>query len=146
MNHLYRVTVTHFAPRGSNSAVAAYLVGTEDDVLAWLNVKTCGQLDDWRDEAENGDDAEASEFAPDDAWKARRPNWQSEAAAAGLTVDADDCIQGPNLDLYRFCQGDFEEPGDAFYGITHYHWENLGPISADDAATLVRLGIVESVG
>lgn len=117
---LYRILVKHFAPRDSHTSTEGYVAceNTEqllDRLVAQDNIY-------WDEEGFLEEDLEVY----DDDYKLTGTETRRE--------------------LYLRVGGELYDPdadtSDAYYGVTHYGWEEVGTVTEEEVKTFERLGIL----
>lgn len=118
---LYRVTFTHYAPKGNHTGVESIVSAPSEEALFdHINATAYGI---WEDEDLDDDE----EWSPDeplsDADNAR-------AASLGLTTTAEPwggvTLSGPRGAMVRFHRGDhYRDVEDAYYGCVRRRWEAI---------------------
>ena len=147
---LYRVGVTHFSPKDSHEAIEAWLLARDDEaVISWLADRAY-----WPDEDKDEDEEGADEsFEPSSDWWDKHPDEAARAESMGLEITLCDwgdrngrpeSVSGPWPAMLRWWRGDFREVSDLYYGATRYDWSEGVEIGDDEAAMLLRLGVVEA--
>lgn len=143
---LYKVEFSHYAPKDEQSGLVGWYVALSD-------AQVLGALEGsyslyFYDEEEDEDD----EPQVVDIWREDDPRRQDveRAREMGLTVEVtwgaggDGTgfdIRGPRRLLTLWAREDITEVQDAYYGCTRVRWDAGTPISDEDAAHLVRLGV-----
>ncbi len=123
---LHRILMRHCSPKDSVEVTKLFVVAdSEQSILA--------KLDDVKRRYTYG------------AWKEK-----SEDAEEPFEIyDEDYKVIGTETYLEKMLRlrGEFNDEdadySDAYYGVTHYGWDEGGEISNADADTLIRLGIAE---
>ena len=117
---LYQINVTHYAPRGSHTAIETFLVAESDEEVYNFINKLCYGY--WKNMEEEGE--EENEFYINNDYD--NPVSFKEAVIAA--------------------KGDKEatEPSDLYYGETRYEWEEK-EASEEQIKVLVELGIAEKI-
>jgi hypothetical protein len=118
---LYRVTATHYAPKGSWTGIDR-IVSAPDDAAVCDHINSFAY---WIDE-------DLDEDQEDDGWSPDAAMSDSEterALSLGLTIEAEPwgvTITGPRRAMIMFHRGDhYRDVEDAYYGCTQYQWEEV---------------------
>ena len=115
---LFKILVRHHAPKDSHGAVEGFLLrDTEEEVCDWVmtNLGLC-DLDELDEEVEFWDEEHES---PD-------------------TITRRESLLRNNGQIYH-PDNDY---ADAYYGITHYGWEEVGEPTPDEIGFLRRCGVL----
>lgn len=116
--NLYKIKVLHAAPRGSHESIEKYMLA-ENDREIYERIDKELNYGSWADAKRDGDrefDYEKDKDIPHEEWIMQH------------------CGELENEDF-----------SDAYYGITRYGWENLGPIEDLEVEVLLKRGIVKKI-
>ena len=132
MKKLYTLTVTHYAPKDSHEAIEAYLIADrEEEILP--HADKYGSRFEGAEEICADLGVTKAELA-----RARQLGLEVSTETWGVTISGD-----PEL-IFLWNRGDYDEDfDDAYYGVTHYAWDEGAEITDDDVDTLLRLGVAK---
>lgn len=138
---LHKILIRHYSQKDSKEGIVTYVVAdNEQEIFDRLDAKngpyTYGG---WRERSEDTDDEN------DDSETVR-----NDAGHELLEIYDDDYkVIGRETYLERMLRlrGEFNdddaEVEDAYYGVTHYGWDEGVEIGNEDACVLLRLGIAK---
>lgn len=135
---LYRVTFTHYAPKGHHEGVESIVCApSEAAVFNHLDAVTYGRWTEDQDE-----DAEDDEWSP----SSEKPLSDADLARVadlGLSITTEPwgiTLVGPRGAMVRFHRGDhYRDVEDAYYGATQYAWEEIAG-EYDEATVRLVMG------
>lgn len=149
MLSLYKITFDHYGPKDSKEGIEEYVIADDEELVVQHMI--FAHILCWEDWEEDGDEMTFSTYATH--WD-ENPDALDRADALGLKVTIGEWgsrkgkptgVKGKTAAVARWLRADPRVVEDVYYGRTVYAWDAGTPITDDDAATLVRLGIAKNL-
>lgn len=136
----------HYSPKDSETATKELLIATDlDQAVGYIDKEHL--LDYFADgDDDDEEDGGSGYYSPDEEWWEKNPTKKAEAEALGLEISEYGSVQGTGENMTRWLSSnDWKDADDAHYGVTHFDWSKRQEITAEDAATLLRLGLAKDI-
>lgn len=137
---LIHLRFTHYSPKDSEDGLKELLLAESvEQALPYIDKEYL------YDHLKDAEDDEAYHSVDDDWWE-QHPGRKEEAVAMGLTVNEYGSVEGPAHVMTRWWRGNsWKEASDAYYGVTHYDWDIAKPVTDEEAAVLLKLGLAKDI-